>query len=274
MRLATWNINGLRARFEYLALWLNERQPDVVGLQELKLATDRFPHAELEQLGYSAAVHGQKSWNGVAILYRHETYDGSEPELERGLDGQEEQGARLVTVRFASASGGGLFGLAAVDELEFTTVYCPNGKNLDHEDFERKLDWYRSLIIHQSQRTTPARILCGDFNLCPGPLDTWGEEFLAGGIFHTDEERSRFADLLGTGLIDFYRESEPEGGQFSWWDYRAGAFHKNQGLRIDFLLGTASLNGRVSKVWTDRDFRKKKDGLVASDHAPVIADLT
>ena len=265
MRLATWNINGLRARLDFVGLWLAERRPDLVGLQELKLEDGQFPHEQFEQWGYRAFVHGQKSWNGVAVLQRIDGTSPSDPEISIGLPGQEEMGARLIRTRF--------------DDIDFVTVYCPNGKHVGHEDFPRKLQWFEDLsewlggTLEADQDSATRLVICGDFNLCPGPRDTWSEELLQGGIFHTEEERSRFRSLLDLGLHDLYRVVEPEGTQFSWWDYRAGAFHQNHGLRIDFLLGAGSVADGVENVWTDRDYRKKKDGLTASDHAPVIADL-
>jgi exodeoxyribonuclease-3 len=256
MRLATWNINGLRARLDYVRHWLDARQPDVVGLQELKLADDQFPHDELEAAGYRAVTHGQKAWNGVAILSR-------EPAeiLQKGLPGQEGFGARLITARVA--------------DLSFTTVYCPNGKHLEHEDFPRKLAWLDALAGHLEEHHDPGSpaVLCGDFNICPEPLDSWNEELLGGGIFHTEEERSRFRRLLDWGWVDVYRRLHPDRQAFSWWDYRGGAFHRGMGLRIDFLLATPAVAGRVESVEIDRDYRKKKEGLTASDHAPAFADL-
>ena len=256
MRIATWNINGLRARLDFLLYWLRARQPDVVGLQELKLTDEQFPHEVFEAEGYRAITHGQKAWNGVAILSR-QPIDG----VRRGLPGQEEFGARLVTAR--------------VEGLSFTTVYCPNGKQVGHEDFPRKLAWLDDLAAHLegSQPRQESAVLCGDFNICPGPLDSWNEEVLRGKIFHTEDERRRFDNLLDLGLADIFRERFPDTRAFSWWDYRAGAFHKNQGLRIDFLLGSPPILERVRSVEIDRDYRKKKEGLTASDHAPVIADL-
>lgn len=256
MRIATWNVNSLRARLGFLLHWLQARAPDVVGIQELKLDDQQFPHAELEAAGYHAVTHGQKSWNGVAILSR-----GPARVVQAGLPGQEEQGARLLC--------------AEVGGLLFTTVYCPNGKSVGHEDFPLKLAWLDSLVEHVAARHEPAQplVVCGDLNLCPGPLDSWNEEALYGHIFHTDEERSRFRKLLDWGLVDLFRHRHPELQKFSWWDYRAGAFHKNEGLRIDLLLGTPSVAARVEEVEIDREYRKKKDGLIASDHAPVMADL-
>ncbi|HEY5656260.1 MAG TPA: exodeoxyribonuclease III [Myxococcota bacterium] len=256
MRVATWNVNGLRARFDFVAHWLRERAPDVVGLQELKLSDDQFPHEAFEQLGYRAATHGQKAWTGVAGLAR-------EPAevLQRGLPGQEALGARLLTVRVA--------------DLVFTSVYCPNGKDVDHEDFPRKLDWLDALADHLAAHHAPDRpaILCGDFNVCPSALDSWNEEAFREGIFHTEAERARFRRLLDWGFVDVFRERQPEARAFSWWDYRGGAFHKKQGLRIDFLLATQPAWQRVSSVEIDREYRKKKEGLTPSDHAPVLADL-
>jgi exodeoxyribonuclease-3 len=256
MRIATWNVNGLRARMDYVRLWLDERRPDVVGLQELKMAEELFPHDELAELGYRAAVYGQKAWNGVAILAR-ET-----PEImDRGLPGQDELGSRLIT--------------AKVSGLDFTTIYCPNGKHTGHEDYGRKLAWFDDLAGHLRARLDGGRpaVLCGDFNICPAAIDSWDEEALAGSIFHTEAERDRMESLFDLGLVDLYRELHPDRQAFSWWDYRGGAFRFGRGLRIDLVLGTAAVQERVTACEIDRDWRKKKEGLTASDHAPVVVDL-
>ena len=256
MLIATWNINGLGARFDFLVHWLEARQPDVVGLQELKATEENVPRQALEDLGYHAAVCGQKAWNGVAVLSRHPI-----DEVQSGLPGEEEAGARLLRVRTAG--------------LDFTTVYCPNGKDIDHLDYPRKLAWFDSLrdyLAGSLAAETPA-VLCGDFNIAPTGLDTHDEDRLAGGIHHTEAERSRFRALLDLGFVDLFRELHPETVKFSWWDYRFGAFHRNLGLRIDFLLATEAVRARVERVETDRDYRKKKEGMIASDHAPVMARL-
>jgi exodeoxyribonuclease-3 len=255
MRIATWNVNGLRARLDFVLHWLEAREPDVVGLQELKLTDEQFPHEVFERAGYRAATHGQKAWNGVAILSRKAL-----SVRQTGLPGQESFGARLLT--------------ADVEGLSFTTVYCPNGKNLDHEDYPRKLAWFDALAAHlEGSGSADASVLCGDFNICPTPLDSWDETRLAGHIFHTDGERARIGRLYELGLVDLFRALHPEEKVFSWWDYRGGAFHRGHGLRIDFLLGTEPVRARTREVWVDRDYRKKQDGLTASDHAPVLADL-
>ena len=256
MRIATWNVNGLRARLDFILHWLRERRPDVVGLQELKMEDHLFPHDVFEAEGYQALIHGQKAWNGVAILSRKPA-----ELLQKGLPGQDEFGSRLLTAR--------------IGDLRFTTLYCPNGKCVEHEDFPKKLAWFEDLALHLDETGDPESpaVVCGDFNICPAGIDSWNEEQKAGTIFHTDEERERYRRLETWGLEDLYRRLHPDERAFSWWDYRAGGFYRNQGLRIDFLLGTAPVVERLESAEIDRDYRKKKDGLTASDHAPVIADL-
>jgi exodeoxyribonuclease-3 len=250
MRIATWNVNGLRARMEFVLAWLADRKPDIIGLQELKMTDDKFPHSELERAGYHAVTHGQKAWNGVAILSREPARA-----TQTGLR------ARLIT--------------SDIGDLSFTTVYCPNGKHVGHDDYGRKLSWFDALLAHLQEHHDPARpaVLCGDFNICPAPIDSWNEEMLHGSIFHTDDERVRFRRLLDWGLEDLFRVAHPDRREFSWWDYRGGAFHRGQGLRIDFLLGTADLVGGLATVEIDRQYRKKKEGMTPSDHAPVLAEL-
>lgn len=256
MRIATWNVNGLRARLEFVLAWLDDRKPDVVGLQELKMMDDQFPVDVFHEAGYRVETHGQKAWNGVAILTR------SEAELvQTGLPGQEDFGARLITVQ--------------VEGLRFTTVYCPNGKTLDHEDYPRKLAWFDALREHLAASGDPTHeeVICGDFNICPTDLDTWDPQNHQDGIFHTAAERERLEALSHWGLKDLFRKLHPEERSYSWWDYRGGAFHRGHGLRIDFILGTQSVEQRLESIVIDRDWRKKRGELKASDHAPVYADL-
>jgi exodeoxyribonuclease-3 len=257
MRVATWNVNGLRSRLDFVLHWLAARRPDVVGLQELKLTDEQFPYDELAVAGYRAAVHGQKAWNGVAILSRE-----TGTVTQRGLPGEEDAGARLVASRFG--------------DLAFMTVYCPNGKHTGHDDYPSKLAWFDSLATHLETVVDPSQptILCGDFNICPTALDSHHPpEKTADRIFHTGAERERFHGLLEHGFVDLFRHRHPDERKYSWWDYRDGAFHRYLGLRIDFLLASAPLRDRLRVVGIDRDYRKKPDGLTASDHAPVYADL-
>ena len=259
MKLATWNVNGMKARLDFMKLWLEDRAPDVVGLQELKLTDETFPHEFFAELGYQALTHGQKSWNGVAVLSRLPM------EVEQiGLPGEEAFGSRLITVRIDDGSA---------DGLQFTTVYCPNGKTLEHDDYPAKLAWFDSLAEHLDGNLSANSLLCGDFNIVCEPLDSWMGADGEGRLFHTEAERARMERLIGLGLTDLYRVLHPDEQTFSWWDYRGGAFHRKQGLRIDLLLGTAGVVERLSAAGTDRDYRKKQDGLTASDHAPVVVEL-
>ena len=256
MRLATWNINGMNARREYLLHWLRDVQPDVVGLQETKISDEQFQVAVFEDLGYHCSFHGQKGWNGVAILSRSPGHV-----TQIGLPGQEDSGARLLTVQ--------------VEGISLSSLYCPNGKSLGHENFARKLSWLDSLIEHIAAQHRPEDpvVLGGDFNVVPTALDTWNEQALRGELFHTDAERSRIQRLVDWGFVDIFRDRHPDEHGFTWWDYRAGAFHKQQGLRIDLVLATHPVAQRVTAIEIERRWRKKVDGLIPSDHAPVWFDL-
>lgn len=258
MLLATWNVNGVRARSQLLAEWLAERKPDVVCLQELKIAPDEFPHLELRASGYHAVLAGQPSWNGVAVLAKER------PELVlRELPGAEAHGARFL--------------LARVCGIEVASVYIPNGKSVTHVDFGVKLSWLDRLATHleaRKERDAPL-VVAGDFNVCCTPLDSYGGKRLEGRIFHTAEERRLVERLTEAGLVDLYRAKYPEQPGFSWWDYRAGSLQKNQGMRLDLLFATAPVARRVRDVFVDREYRKqgKTAGAVPSDHAPVVAVL-
>lgn len=263
MRLATYNVNSLGARLEFVLLWLRTRQPDLVCVQELKLEDSAFPHERLEAEGYSAFTHGQPAWNGVALFVRKAAFSATPEIVQRGLPGQEDFGARLVSVR--------------IGDLLATSVYVPNGKTVAHADFPRKLAFLESLADHleKTHATHPGpAVVGGDFNLCPTDLDTWDAAGHVGHIFHTDEERSRFATIVGRGNVhDLFRRVSPTEQTFTWWDYRAGAFHKRMGLRIDFLLGNEAVASKTTSVVVEREWRKKKGDLVPSDHAPVIAEI-
>jgi len=256
--LATWNVNGIRARSQRLAEFLAERQPDVVCLQELKITEDEFPHLELRASGYHAVLTGQQSWNGVAVIAKER------PELVmRELPGAAEHGARFV--------------VAKVNGLEIASVYVPNGKTVSHADYRMKLGWLERLATHvesRADRDAPL-VLGGDFNVCWTDLDSYGGIRFKGRIFHTDEERALITRLREAGLVDLYRSRYPDDPGFSWWDYRAGCFHKKEGMRIDLLLATPVVAGRVKDVYVDRDYRKKgkTSGSIPSDHAPVVAVL-
>lgn len=258
MLIATWNVNGARARAERLREFLEEKQPDVLCLQELKTKDGELEQEPLEALGYHVAFVGQAGWNGVGVLSRKPI----EPIL-RALPGAEDAGARFISVR--------TYG------MEIVSVYVPNGKTETHPDYAIKLAWLDKLASHLEAREDKAAplVVGGDFNVCTTALDSYLGERAHGTIFHTDEERSLVRRIIGAGLVDLYRASHPDEPGYSWWDYRAGAFHKKLGMRLDLLLATDAVARRAREVGVERDFRKKskKSGAVPSDHAPVMALL-
>jgi exodeoxyribonuclease-3 len=255
--VATWNVNGIRARSQRLAEWLAERKPDVACLQELKIVEDDFPHLELRAAGYRAVLCGQQGWNGVAVIAK------DEPAIVvRELAGAAQAGARFV--------------VAKVGGLEVASVYVPNGKTIEHSDYGVKIGFLERLAAFVEGRTDKNApfVLGGDFNVCCTPLDSFGGTRLDGTIFHTEKERALVERLRLAGLVDLFRAKHPDDPGFSWWDYRAGAFHKKEGMRLDMLFAAPALASRVQEVYVDREYRKKsKVGAVPSDHAPVVAVL-
>jgi len=256
--LATWNVNGIRARAERLAEWLRERQPDVACLQELKIVEDDFPHLELRAAGYHAVLVGQQGWNGVAVIAKER------PEVVvRELPGAAAAGARFLVAR--------------TNGIEVGSIYVPNGKSVSHADYRLKLDWLERLSVFAEARPDRAApfALCGDFNVCTTDLDSYGGVLFRGKVHHTDAERALIDRLHQAGLTDTYRARYPTEPGFSWWDYRAGHFHKKQGMRIDLILASSALASRVTDVYVDREYRKKgkTSGAIPSDHAPVVAVL-
>lgn len=260
MIIATWNVNGFRARATRIREWLAERKPDVVCLQELKVKEEEFSHEHLEELGYHAAIVGQQGWNGVAVVAREK------PEVVmRELPGAAAgSGARFLTVR---ASG-----------IEVASVYIPNGKTTAHPEFKQKLEWLEKLTAHIEGVVDANKpfVLAGDFNVCWTDLDSYLGARGHGAIFHTDEERGFLNRMRAAGLVDLYRSVQKEEPGYSWWDYRAGAFHRKLGMRLDLLLATPPVAERVQEVFVDREFRKKSkiSGALPSDHAPVVARLS
>ncbi len=250
MKIVTWNINSVRARLERLVEFLNTRSPDVLCLQELKCTDEQFPREEVKALGYHVETYGQKTYNGVAILSKAPITD-----VVRGVGDGDEQ-ARVIA--------GTTFGVRVVD------IYAPNGQSLTSPAYAYKLEWYARLSRWLRGATRPV-VLLGDFNVAPTELDTWDPALWDGQVLASAKEREALSALMQTNaLTDLFRSKHPEGGRFSWWDYRAGAFHKNQGLRIDHLLVSDDLLARCTEVEVDREARKGKQ---PSDHAPVWAQF-
>jgi exodeoxyribonuclease-3 len=253
MRIATWNVNSLKARLPKVTEWLSRRQVDVLLLQETKLADEAAPELAFRLAGYQLAHHGEGRWNGVAIASRV-GLAAVEPGLAEGAD---PDGARFLAAR----CGG----------VQVASVYAPNGRAVGSEFWQAKLLWFGRLRAWLGARDPGEPLLLGgDFNVAPTDLDVWDPAAFAGATHVTAEERAAFDALLEWGLVDVYRQHHPEGGRFSWWDYRGGAFHKGQGMRIDHLLVTRPLAERATAAEIDRDARKNP---IPSDHAPVLVDL-
>jgi exodeoxyribonuclease-3 len=256
VRIATWNVNSVKQRVPRLLPWLDERQPDVVCLQETKLDDDGFTDLlgdELARRGYAVALHGEATWNGVAILSRV----GLE-EIVVGLPGG--PGFPHPEARAVSATCGG---------IRMVSVYVPNGRVPGSEHYEYKLAWLASLrdMVAAGPEAT---IVCGDMNIAPADDDVFDPEAYVGQTHVTAPEREALAELQGLGLHDVVRERWPDERVFTYWDYRAGMFHQDLGMRIDLILASAAVSSRVRAAWVDRKARK---GRGPSDHAPVIVDL-
>jgi exodeoxyribonuclease-3 len=257
VKLATWNINSVRAREARLVAWLDRERPDVLCLQETKTEDAGFPVDALKRAGYEVALWGQRSYNGVAICVRPPIVL---EDVSRGMGdgGEREDEARLIA--------------ATVGGIRVICVYVPNGGDLTSDKFPYKLAWYRRLraLLDRTAKPDQPLVVCGDMNVTTDDRDVCAPDKWRGQIHCSDQERAALAELVGFGLVDLFRKHHPDGGVYSWWDYRGVAFFKNQGLRIDHLLATAPVAARCTACRIDRDARKGQD---ASDHAPVIAEL-
>jgi exodeoxyribonuclease-3 len=254
VKLVTWNINSVRAREARLVAWLAKAQPDVLCLQETKVEDPGFPLPALTKAGYEVALFGQKSYNGVAIASKTPLTD-----VTRGFgDDEPDDEARVIA--------------ATIGELRVINVYVPNGQELGSEKYAYKLAWYGRLRRYLDRTATPATklVLVGDMNVTADDRDVWSPAQWAGKIHCSPEERAALAEVVAFGLVDVFRVHNPEGGVYSWWDYRGVSFFKNQGLRIDFIFATKPVADTCTACVVDRDARKGQD---ASDHAPVIATL-
>ena len=251
-KLATWNVNSLRARQQRVEEWISAEQPDVVCLQETKVVDDQFPGDAFRRMGYSIAMAGQRTYNGVAILARHELQD-----VRVGLLGASEgEDKRILSARVC-----GTF---------VCSVYVPNGKSVDSPSFTEKLEWLARLRSTLDEWVSPAEdvAVCGDFNIAPEARDVYDPAAFEGHTHFHPREHEALARLREFGLVDAYRALHDEAEQYSWWDYRAGAFRRNRGLRIDLILASGSLMSRCREVAMHKGERGKEK---PSDHIPVMA---
>ena len=252
MRIASWNINSLRRRQDRLFAWLEATRPDIVCLQETKCTDDQFPVLALEAVGYHSAYHGEKSYNGVAILAKAELKDVRPSLCDEVIDPQ----ARVIA--------------ATVSNIRVFSIYAPNGQAVGSPAYEYKLNWYARLRDCLSKEKDEEMVVCGDFNVAPEDIDVYDPDLWHGAIMCSEDERKAFRELCKVGLRDTLRLHHKEGSLFSWWDYQMRAFEKNRGLRIDAILASESLAKKCSASGIDIDMRKGKE---PSDHAPVWAEF-
>ena len=271
MRLATWNVNSVKARLPRLLQWLDEAKPDVVCLQEIKTTTALFPGDEVAELGYQTAAHGEGRWNGVALLSRvglehvslgfpgEPSYEGE----EAGLTLIDEPGLRKPEARAVGADCGG---------IRIWSLYAPNGRTPGSAHYAYKLRWFAALrTVLEAELSQEAQLVaCGDFNVAPADDDVWDPAVFTGSTHVTPPERQALADLRALGLTDVVPKPMKGPHPFTYWDYRAGAFAKDQGMRIDLVYASQAVAGRVAGAYVDREARKGKG---PSDHAPVVVDL-
>jgi exodeoxyribonuclease-3 len=267
MRIATWNVNSLKARLEKVGWWLERAKPDVLLMQETKLADGDAPGKQLEAWGYTLQHHGEGRWNGVAIASRVGVSDVVK-NFGQPLRAEDPSGSGdsqpLGEARMIAATCGG---------VRLVCIYAPNGRVVGSPFYVAKLAWYDRLAgwLQRTHQPGDALVLAGDFNIAPTDADVWDATACHGGTHVSPEERAAFQRLCEWGLVDAYRASHPEPERYSWWDYRAGNFHKNFGMRIDHCLVSKPVAGRV--VWSEIDREARKGKPIPSDHAPVIIDL-
>jgi exodeoxyribonuclease-3 len=258
MRIATWNINGVKARLENLLTWLKETSPDVVGLQEIKTVDEGFPAAAIEELGYHVAVHGQKGFHGVALLSKHPLED-----VQKGLPpiGDDVQ-SRFISALVSTPAGA----------VRFASAYMPNGNPIGTEKFDYKLAWLKRLEDWARAELTKEEplVIGGDYNIIPTPLDAKYPDNWVTDALYQPEPRAAFRRLMALGLTDAVRAIDDGGGIYTFWDYQAGAWQRNNGIRIDHLLLSPEAADRLVQAGIDRHVRTWEK---PSDHVPVWAEL-
>ncbi len=255
MKIATWNVNSITVRLPQVMGWVEANRPDVLCLQETKCVDEKFPAAAFREIGYHVEVFGQRTYNGVALLSLSPAVD-----VRRGFpDDLADAQKRLIA--------------ATINGVRVLNVYIPNGQAVGSDKYLFKLDWIGRLrkFFDEDCDTTQPLVLCGDFNVAPEDRDVHDPALWAGQILCSDGERAAVEAVREWGLVDLFRQHHDEGGYFSWWDYRAGAFPRNHGLRIDHLWATAPLAQQCVDAWIDKTPRALEK---PSDHVPVVAEFS
>ena len=256
MRIASWNVNSIRPRMEQLTGWLARARPDVVCLQETKVEDEKFPASEIGDAGYAFVHFGQRTYNGVAILAR---YGLAIEDVKRGLDDDPEDAHRRLIA-------------ATVEGIRIVNVYVPNGQEITAPAYQYKLEWLARLKrdLAQHHRPDEPLLVCGDFNVAPEDIDVHNTKKWESTVLFHPSARARLHELMSFGLADAFRKKNPEAKEFSWWDYRAGAYKRNWGLRIDLALVTEPLLARITSAQIDKAPRELDR---PSDHTPVVIDV-
>ena len=262
MLIATWNVNSIRTRLTQIINWINTVNPDIICLQETKVVDEDFPYKPFEDLGYQVKVHGQKSYNGVAIITKLEVEEvnkgfATESEREQTFSEFAEQ-KRLIT--------------AVIKGLRIINVYVPNGSSLDSDKYIYKIKWLKQLSIFLNEQEKKGESICllGDFNIAPSDLDIHAPTKYKGGIMASDIEREALNNVLKGRFIDSFRIFEKSTGHWSWWDYRNNAYELNKGWRIDHIYISNTLSSKLKSCVIDRS---QRENLQPSDHAPVMINL-
>ena len=262
MRIATWNVNSIKQRVDHLVTWLGERQPDVVCLQELKCVDEAFPREAIESAGYNVAVHGQKAFNGVAILSKRPFDEVAVRLPGQLLNGEDDPQSRFIEVLVSTAQG----------VVRIGNLYLPNGNPPETDKYTYKISWMNRLIKYADERLKLGEpfVLTGDFNVIPTPADVHNPAAWAGDALFLPQTRERYRALVNLGLTDALRAVSDEPGLYTFWDYQAGAWQKNQGIRIDHMLLSPQAADRLATVGIDKHVRSWEK---PSDHVPVWLDL-
>lgn len=256
MKIATWNINGITSRLDHVIKWSQIAAPDVICLQEIKTPDTKFPIKKLQAAGYEyIAAHGEKSYNGVAILSRFPMDD-----ILKGFPGDDETAAKRVIA-------------ATIEDVRVVNAYFPHGTRIGHDKFYLKIQWVKRLREHFDKHYSPEDevLMCGDTNICPHEMDMWNVRYWAPRIHFSKEEREVFQNLKRWGFVDIFREFNDQPGEYTWWDtFHESSFRKNRGLRLDYMWASRPLADRCTDCWVDRTPRGWEK---PSDHAPVIAEF-
>ncbi len=261
MKIATWNVNSVNARLPLLLEWFHEAQPDVCGLQELKCIDEKFPREAFESLGYNCAVFGQKSWNGVAILSKYPLSD-----VRRGLDDEADEHSRYIEAV-----------VEAPEPVRFASIYLPNGNPLGTDKYTYKLRWLERLTARAEAllKLEEMTVLSGDFNIIPTKDDCWKESVWLDDALYQPAVRRAYQGLQNLGYTDAFTAAPPPGNRYTFWDYQAGAWQKNEGIRIDHHLLSPQAADRLTGFLIHKDTRgMTHDEAKPSDHVPVVVEIT